>query len=90
MPGAGARQDSHSRRDERLLRLSAKALSEDVKFDLRHFSGIERLALIGDRKWEKGMAAFCKPFTTAEVRYSDHDRGDEARRWIEERVHEPS
>ena len=44
---------------------TAGALWEDIKFDLKHFAHIERLALVGDRKWEAGMAVFCKPFTTA-------------------------
>jgi len=59
------------------------ALWEDIKFDLKHFSDIERLAMVGERKWEKGMAVFCKPFTTAEIRYFDHAEADKARRWIE-------
>src|SRR5262249_22275256 len=45
------------------------ALWEDIKFDLKHFRHIERLALVGDSKWEAGMAAFCRPFTTATIRY---------------------
>src|SRR6202049_2479843 len=44
------------------------ALWEDIKFDLKHFADIERLALVGDRKWEAGMAVFCRPFTTATIR----------------------
>jgi hypothetical protein len=40
----------------------AGALWEDIKFDVRHFNDIERLALIGDKQWQKGMAVFCKPF----------------------------
>lgn len=47
------------------------ALWEDVKFDVKHFAHIERLALVGDTKWEAGMAVFCKPFTTAKVKYFD-------------------
>ena len=31
------------------------ALWEDLKFDLKHFAAIERLAMVGDRKWQKGM-----------------------------------
>lgn len=58
------------------------ALWEDIKFDWKHFSDIERLALVGDRKWEAGMAAFCKPFTRATVRYFDETRADEARAWV--------
>src|SRR6056297_1176692 len=42
----------------------AAALWEDTKFDFIHFSDIERIAFVGDKKWEKGMAFFCKPFTS--------------------------
>jgi hypothetical protein len=45
------------------------ALWQDLKFDLKHFRDVERLALVGDRAWERGMAAFCKPFTTAAIQF---------------------
>ena len=61
----------------------AGALWEDVKFDLKHFRHIERLAIVGERAWEAGMAVFCRPFTTASVRYFDRARIDEARAWLE-------
>ncbi len=57
---------------------------EDVKFDLHHFADIERLALIGENRWEAGMAVFCKPFTTAKVRYFDESKADVATAWIHE------
>ncbi|QDS93969.1 hypothetical protein FF011L_27460 [Roseimaritima multifibrata] len=60
------------------------ALWEDMKFDMKHFNDIERLAIVGDKKWEKGMAVFCKPFTTAKVRYFDTSEIDEARVWLAE------
>jgi hypothetical protein len=60
------------------------ALWEDIKFDLKHFGDIERLALVGERKWEAGMAVFCKPFTRATVRYFDEAQAEEAQRWIKE------
>ena len=37
----------------------AGALWEDVKFDFKHFSDIERAAMVGDKTWEKWMATFC-------------------------------
>ena len=37
----------------------AGALWEDVKFDLKHFSDIERVAMVGEKKWQKGMSQFC-------------------------------
>lgn len=62
---------------------TAGALWQDIKFDLTHFTHIEKLALVGETKWEHGMATFCKPFTTAKVRYFDHTKADEARAWVE-------
>ena len=61
---------------------TAGALWEDIKFDMKHWKDIERLAIVGETKWEQGMAAFCKPFTTAKVKYFDHSKLDEARAWI--------
>lgn len=58
------------------------ALWEDVKFDLRHFSDIERVAMVGDARWERLMARFCMPFTRATVRYFDDSKADEAERWL--------
>lgn len=57
---------------------------EDTKFGIHHFADIDRLAMIGDKAWQHGMAIFCKPFTTAEVRYFDHANADEARQWLDE------
>jgi hypothetical protein len=61
---------------------TAGGLWEDTKFAVKHYKDIERLAIVGDKKWEEGMAYFCKPFTHAEVKYFDHSRMDEARHWI--------
>lgn len=60
------------------------ALWEDLKFDMKHFADIERLALVGESKWEAGMAHFCKPFTTASIRYFDKSKSVEAESWIRE------
>jgi hypothetical protein len=62
----------------------AVALWDDIKFDLKHFADIERLAMVGDRAWEKGMATFCKPFTKATIRYFDHSEIEKARQWLDE------
>ena len=67
----------------------AGALWEDIKFDLKHFAHIERLALVGEKKWEAGMATFCKPSTTATVRYFDASQYDDAVAWLQEGVAQP-
>ena len=60
----------------------AGAMWEELKFDLRHFSDIQRLALVGDKKWEKGMGVFCRPFTAAEIRFFDATETAAARAWV--------
>ena len=60
------------------------ALWEDIKFDFKHFRDFQRLALVGDSKWEAGMATFCKPFTTATIKYFDLADVDQARAWVAE------
>ena len=60
------------------------ALWEDIKFDIKHFNHIERVAVVGDRKWQRGMAIFCRPFTTAKVRFFEQSEIDQARAWLHE------
>jgi hypothetical protein len=58
----------------------------DVKPDLRHFSDIERVALVGERLWASGVATVCKSFTTAAVRYFEESKAEEADQWIREGI----
>jgi hypothetical protein len=60
------------------------ALWDDIKFSTIHCTKIERIALVGDRKWEEWMAKVCKPFTLAKVRYFDASQRDAALAWLEE------
>jgi hypothetical protein len=62
----------------------AGAVWEDIKFDMKHFADIERLAMVGEKKWQHGMAEFFKPFTNATMRYFDHADAAEARKWLVE------
>ncbi len=60
------------------------AIWDDLKFGVKHYSDFERIAMVGDRKWEEWMASFCKPFTAAKVKYFDRSEVDAARMWIME------
>jgi SpoIIAA-like len=62
----------------------ASALWQDLKFDMKHFKDIDRLALVGESKWEQGMATFCKPFTTAKIQYFDVSQSAAAKAWVVE------
>ncbi|MFO1019607.1 MAG: STAS/SEC14 domain-containing protein [Planctomycetales bacterium] len=64
---------------------TAGALWEDLKFDFKHAKDIERLAVVGESKWEQGMATFCKPFTSAKIQYFDVSKLADAQAWIEEK-----
>lgn len=57
---------------------------EDFKFGIDHFSDIERMAMVGEKKWQEAMTVFVKPFTKAQVRYFDHAGAAEARKWLDE------
>jgi len=61
---------------------TAGAMWEDLKFDWHHGKEIERLAIVGESKWQEGMASFCKPFTKAKIQYFDHAHIDAARQWV--------
>jgi len=57
---------------------------EDLKFDIKHYADIERLAVVGERDWEKWMTTFCRPFTTAKIKYFDHQDREQAVEWVHE------
>jgi len=61
----------------------AGALWEDIKWDAKHFNDVERVAIVGERKWQEWLATMCKPFTRGVVRYFDHEKLAEARAWVE-------
>ena len=63
---------------------TAGALWEDTKFAAKHFNDIERVAVVGEARWQKGITVFGKPFTSADVRYFDMQEIERAREWIRE------
>lgn len=60
------------------------ALWDDIKFSTSHCTKIDRIALVGDKTWEKWMAKVCKPFTMAKTRYFDVTQFDAAKTWLGE------
>jgi hypothetical protein len=60
------------------------ALWDDIKFSAHHCHDVERIAIIGDRAWERWMAGVCKPFTKAKIQYFDVSQADLAWAWVEE------
>lgn len=62
---------------------TAGALWADLKFGVQHFTSIDRIAIVGEKPWQKGMAMFCKPFTMARVRYFAAQDIAAARDWLQ-------
>lgn len=63
-----------------------RAAWDDTKFALKHYSDFERIAMVGDKKWEEWMTTVCKPFTRASIRYFDAAQTEAAWAWVREGV----
>ena len=60
------------------------ALWDDIKFSTVECTHIERIALVGEKAWEKYMAMVCKPFTMAKIEYFDAADIEKAKSWLAE------
>lgn len=59
-------------------------LMEDAKFGIKHYNALFRLAIVGNKAWERAFATLCRPFTKADVQYYDISEIDLARAWLKE------
>jgi hypothetical protein len=62
---------------------NAGALWEDTRFANDQFFDIAKLAMVGERTCQRGMAMFCRPFTRATIRYFDQADARMARPWLD-------
>jgi hypothetical protein len=60
------------------------ALWDDIKFSTTHCTKIKRIALVGEKSWEKWMAQVCKPFTMAKIQYFEAGQLEAAKKWLGE------
>ena len=60
------------------------AMWDDTKFATKHCADVERIALVGDKKWEQWMAKVCKPFTLAKLQYFEVSDIEAAWSWLAE------
>lgn len=63
---------------------TAGAAWKEVKLAIKHFDDIERVAIVGENRFERGMTGLAGAFTSAKVRYFDVERREEAESWIRE------
>jgi len=61
---------------------SLAAAWKDLELDVRHYSDFEKLAVVGENRWQEWGTKIAQPFTRAKVRYFDHADLDAAWKWI--------
>ena len=61
---------------------SLSAMWRDMKFDFKNLENLERIAMVGEEKWEQELTLLMKPFTTATVKYFSLNEKEEAKNWI--------
>lgn len=54
----------------------------DLKFSFKNLENFEKVAMVGDKNWEKQLTQLMKPFTGAEVRFFENVQKNEAKDWI--------
>ncbi|MEG9328300.1 STAS/SEC14 domain-containing protein [Salinimicrobium catena] len=58
------------------------AMWKDLKFDVKNRNNLERVAMVGDKTWEKQLTQLMKPFTEAEIKFYESEDREKARYWI--------
>lgn len=64
------------------------AMWKDLKIDFKNRDNLERIAMVGDRKWEKELTQLMKPFTDAQIKFFEAGEREEAKHWIREITNE--
>ncbi len=59
---------------------------DDFKFGVRHYSAFDRIAMVGDGKWEALLVTMCRPFTRAKVKHFNAAEADAAWSWLREGI----
>lgn len=62
----------------------ASAIWPEIKFDVEHLNEMDRMAVVGEKRWQHAIAEFAKPLTTAQTRYFDGSESTEAAAWLAE------
>jgi hypothetical protein len=61
---------------------SVAALWQEAKFDLKHLSDIDRLAMVGSKAWQQRLEAAIKPFAHPTMRYFEAGEMQAAHDWL--------
>ncbi|MDD2767921.1 MAG: STAS/SEC14 domain-containing protein [Methylococcus sp.] len=55
---------------------------EDLKFATQHYGDFDRIAMVGESRWQEWMAKVSRPFTQAAVKYFDVAETEQAWAWL--------
>ena len=59
-----------------------EAAWEDINFDFSNKEHLKKVAMVGDKEWEKGITKIMKPFTDADIKFFQLEEKSEANVWI--------
>jgi universal stress protein A len=59
------------------------AAKEDYQFGIARQEHFERVAIVGEKTWQRWMTALANPFVSSEVRYFNKAQKQEAWEWLE-------
>ncbi len=60
-----------------------QAFWRDLYMDLKYRNKVDKIAMVGEKSWEKWLSDAIKPFSGAEVRFYGFPQKEEALAWIE-------
>ena len=61
---------------------SLEAAIADLRLDAAVHRELDRVAIVGDRRWHELMTRLSAPFTPAAIRYFESEAYDDALRWV--------
>ena len=63
-----------------------EAAKDDYDFGMKNLANFERIAMVGDKAWERWMSLIAKPFLpSGEVRYFNRENLQDAWDWLREK-----
>lgn len=69
---------------EKFPKIEPAAFWEDLKFSIKHYDAVERVALVGQPEWEKWYAKLVNLFPFIEVKHFDMAHMQTAYDWLGE------
>jgi hypothetical protein len=57
---------------------------KDIKFDIKHIHDFEKVAMVGEKKWQEWMTKSMKPFISADIKYFNLSERQIADQWIKQ------